>query len=79
MDLFLSHRIHFLKREAGGEDILCKISEGFIKEGKREGKLEVILSVMKRQNWDAERTMEFLDIEKEDRPTYAAFIKNRCQ
>ena len=29
------------------EEILCKISEGFIKEGKREGKLEVILSVMK--------------------------------
>lgn len=71
----LSQRLHFMKREAGGEEILCKISEGFIKEGKREGKLEVILSVMKKQNWDADRTMEFLDIEREDRPTYAAFIK----
>ena len=71
----LSQRLHFMKREVGGEEILCKISEGFIKEGKREGKLEVILSVMKKQNWDADRTMEFLDIEREDRPTYAAFIK----
>ena len=71
----LSHRLHYLKREVGGEDILCKISEGFIREGKREGKLEVILSVMKKQNWDADRTMEFLDIEREDRPTYAAFVK----
>ena len=54
---------------------MCKISEGFIMEGKREGKLEIILSVMKKQNWDAERTMEFLDIEREDRPTYAALVK----
>lgn len=72
----LSQRVHFMKREIGGEEILCKISEGFIKEGKREGKLEVILSVMKKQNWDAETTMEFLDIEREDRPTYAAFVKS---
>ena len=71
----LSKRLHFLKREAGGEEILCKISEGFIKEGKREGKLEIILSVMKKHNWNAEQTMEFLDIEREDRPTYAAFVK----
>ena len=27
----LSKRLHFMKREAGGEEILCKISEGFIK------------------------------------------------
>ena len=46
-----------------------------IKEGKREGKLEIILSVMKKHNWNAEQTMEFLDIEREDRPTYAAFVK----
>ena len=71
----LSKRLHFMKREAGGEVILCKISEGFIKEGKREGKLEIILSVMKKHNWNAEQTMEFLDIEREDRPTYAAFVK----
>ena len=71
----LSKRLHFMKREAGGEVILCKIAEGFIKEGKREGKLEIILSVMKKHNWNAEQTMEFLDIEREDRPTYAAFVK----
>ena len=71
----LSRRLRFIKKEVGGEEILCRISESFIKEGKREGKLEVILSVMKKHNWDAEQTMEFLDIEREDRPTYAAFIK----
>ena len=54
---------------------MCMISEAFIKEGKREGKLEIILAVMKKHNWDAEQTMEFLDIEREDRPAYAAFVK----
>ena len=71
----LSQRLHFMKREAGGEEILCKISEGFIKEGKREGKLEAILALMETTKWDAEKAMDMLKIEREDRPTYAAFVK----
>ena len=71
----LSQRLHFMKREAGGEEILCKISEGFIKEGKREGKLEAILALMETTKWDADKAMDMLKIESEDRPTYAAFVK----
>ena len=71
----LSERIHFMKREVGGEDILCKISEGFINEGKREGKLEDILSLMETTKWDADKAMEMLKIERDERPTYAAFVK----
>ena len=58
----LSQRLHFMKREAGGEEILCKISEGFIKEGKREGKLEAILALMETTKWDAEKAMDMLKL-----------------
>jgi len=64
-----------MKREAGSEEILCKISEGFIKEGKREGKLEDILALMGTTKWDADKAMDMLKIECEDRPTYAPFVK----
>ena len=63
-----------MKREAG-EELLCKISEGFIREGKREGKLEAILALMETTDWDADKAMDMLKIEREDRPTYAAFVK----
>ena len=71
----LSRRLHFMKREAGGEEVLCKISEGLIQEGKREAKLENILALMETTGWDADKAMEMLKIEHEDRPAYAAFIK----
>lgn len=54
----LSRRLHFMKREAGGEEILCKISEGFIREGKREGKLEAVLALMETTKWDARKGYE---------------------
>ena len=71
----LSRRLRFMKREAGGEEVLCKISEGLIQEGKREAKLENILALMETTGWDADKAMEMLKIEHEDRPAYAAFIK----
>lgn len=54
---------------------MCKISEGFINEGKREGKLEAILSLMETTKWDADKAMDMLKIERDERPTYAAFVK----
>lgn len=33
----LSDRVHFLKCEEGGKNVMCEITEQFIEEGKREG------------------------------------------
>lgn len=71
----LSRRVHFLKREKEGEDIMCKISESFIQEGKREGFLEAILNLMSTTKWDVEKAMDALRIEPDERQTYAAFVK----
>ena len=73
----LSRRIHMLKREQGGKDIMCKVTDSFIQEGKRIGKLEDIRTIMAKQGWDADRTMEFLDIEHAERPFYAAYLHDR--
>jgi len=42
---------------------------------KREGKLEDILALMGTTKWDADKAMDMLKIECEDRPTYAPFVK----
>lgn len=36
----LSRRVHFLKKEEGGEEIMCEITEKWLKEGRREGRQE---------------------------------------
>ena len=71
----LSQRVHFLKREKEGEDIMCKVSESFIQEGKREGLLEAILNLMATTKWDVEKAMDALQIKPDERATYAAFVK----
>ena len=38
-------------------------------------KLEAILALMETTKWDADKAMDMLKIEHEDRPTYAAFVK----
>lgn len=72
----LSKRIHFIKREQGGAEIMCKVTEQFIQEGKRLARLEAIYTVMRKQSWDVDKTMEFLDIEQSERPLYAGYIAN---
>ena len=74
----LSKRIHLLKREQGGEEIMCKVTDSFIQEGKRIRNLEIIRTIMEKQGWDADRTMEFLDIERNDRSFYAAYINEKA-
>ena len=44
------------------------------KESVKE-KLEAILALMETTKWDADKAMDMLKIEHEDRPTYAAFVK----
>ena len=61
----------FLKREKEGEDIMCKVSESFIQEGKREGFLEAILNLMATTKWDVEKAMDALRINPDERATYA--------
>lgn len=36
----LSRRIHFLKREEGGFEVMCQITEKFLQEGRQEGRQE---------------------------------------
>ena len=36
----LSKRIHFLKREEGGFEVMCQITEKFLQEGRQEGRQE---------------------------------------
>lgn len=55
---------------------MCTVSEKIIQEGKREGKLEAILALMETTKWDADKAMDMLKIERDDRPTYAAFVKS---
>lgn len=56
---------------------MCKVTDSFIQEGKRIRNLEIIRTIMEKQGWDADRTMEFLDIERTDRPFYAAYINEK--
>ncbi|MCD8105226.1 MAG: Rpn family recombination-promoting nuclease/putative transposase [Lachnospiraceae bacterium] len=71
----LSKRVHFLKCEEEGADIMCAITDSFVKEGERAGILKSILALMQTTDWDADKVMEALQVPSEDRSTYAAFVK----
>ena len=44
-------------------------------EGNLGGKTELILSIMRKQGWDAETTMDFIGVDSEERPVLAASVE----
>ena len=45
----LSKRIHFLKCEEGGNDIMCEITEKWLKEGRLEGEEKKLINLVCRK------------------------------
>ena len=72
----LSKRIHFLKKEKGGEVVIMnEIEKSIYVNGERHARLDDILSVMKNFSVSMETAMDGLNIIPEERPIYAAYVK----
>lgn len=54
---------------------MCKEMDNIRIEAERVGVLKAILSTMKTQGWDVEKTMSIIGIKEEERPLYAASAK----
>lgn len=64
-----------LKESPEGVKAMCRVMEEERKKTREESKLEMMLYVMQQHGWDAEKTMEFLGIEKSERSLYAKSAK----
>ncbi len=71
----LSERIHYLKCDKGGQAEMCEISEGFVKEGRIEGKLESIRNLMDSMHWTAEQAMVMLKVPEEEHKMYNELLR----
>ena len=54
---------------------MCNYGSAIQSYGELTGQVKLILSTMRKHDWDVERTMEFMDVEKKDRPVFAATVE----
>lgn len=54
---------------------MCEVSEGFVKEGRIEGRLEDIRTLMESMHWTAEQAMAMLKIPKDEQKMYSDMIQ----
>ena len=60
--------------EEGMQD-MCNLGEAIELYGVEKGKLEIIMSAMNKNGWDAETVMDILDVDMKDRPLFSKMIK----
>ena len=71
----LSRRIHLMKKEKEGEELMCQISDKFVQEGKVQGKVESIVNLTAKMSISDETAMELVGVDEKERPLYAAYVK----
>ena len=64
--------------EEGMQD-MCNYGSAIQSYGEQTGQVKLIISTMKKQGWDVEKTMDFMDVEKKDRPIFAASVSRAMQ
>lgn len=64
--------------EEGMQD-MCNYGSAIQSYGEQTGQVKLIISTMKKQGWDVEKTMDFMDVEKKDRPIFAASVSRVMQ
>ena len=58
---------------------MCNFGTAVQSYGERTGQVKLILSTMRKHGWDVEKTMDFMDVEKKDRPIFAASVSKALQ
>ena len=64
--------------EEGMQD-MCNFGSAIQSYGEQTGQVKLILSTMRKHGWDVEKTMDFMDVEKKDRPLFAASVSKAMQ
>lgn len=64
-----------IRAEAARKLKMCEISEGFVKEGKIEGKLESIRNLMDTMHWSAGQAMVMLKVPEEEHKMYNELLR----
>ena len=64
--------------EEGMQD-MCNYGSAIQSYGEQTGQVKLILSTMRKHGWDVERTMDFMDVAKKDRPIFAASVSKAMQ
>ena len=71
----LAERARYYKKDSRGVEAMCEIWEEVRQEGKSEGTIEHIKSLMKRKGWDIEDALDALSIPKIEWEKYKAAIQ----
>lgn len=58
---------------------MCNFGSAIQSYGEQTGQVKLILSTMRKHGWDVEKTMDFMDVEKKDRPLFAASVSKVMQ
>ena len=58
---------------------MCNFGSAIQSYGEQTGQVKLILSTMRKHGWDVEKTMDFMDVEKKDRPLFAASVSKAMQ
>ncbi|MBR1710033.1 MAG: hypothetical protein IJ719_14600 [Clostridia bacterium] len=64
--------------EEGMQD-MCNYGSAIQSYGELTGQVKLIVSTMRKNDWDVEKTMDFMDVEKKDRPILTASVRKIMQ
>ena len=58
-----------------GMQEMCNLGSAIEYYGAQAGQVKLIMSTMKKQGWDVDKTLDFMDVDMKERPIFAASVR----